>query len=150
MKLIKHLLSAIVISSLSFSVLADSNVASKGSATVSKGSIMIGEGASQVFASAAQSAVGFVVDSIEVSGEIVEVTLVTSAGVAKTSADVTISMASATLETLALSAGTAIEIMQVYNEQKEKVLGYLLLKKGDVLLFVAEEAGLLTLKSHKL
>ena len=129
---------------------ANSEKASEGSAAISQGSIQISEGASKLFKGAAKSSVGFAVGSVEVAGDIATVTLVSLADAAKTSTEVTISMTSATLESLALTAGTLIDVMQVYNEQKEKVLGYLLMDKGDVLLFVAEEAGLLTLKSQKL
>lgn len=130
--------------------LANSDKTSEGSAAISQGSIQISEGAAKLFSGAAKSSVGFAVESIETSGDIAVVTLISMADSAKASTEVTISMTSATLESLALTAGTLIEVMQVYNEQKEKVLGYLLMDKGDVLLFVAEEAGFLTLKSKKL
>ena len=130
--------------------IANSDKASEGSAAISQGSILLSEGASELFVTAAQTSVGFVVESIEVSGNIAKVTLVSGSEAVEASADVVVSMTSATLTSLAITAGTLIEVMQVYNEQKEKVLGYLLLDKGDVLLFVAEEAGLLTLKSQKL
>lgn len=130
--------------------IANSDKASEGSAAISQGSILLSEGASELFVTAAQTSVGFVVESIEVSGNIAKVTLVSGSEAVEASADVVVSMTSATLTALAITAGTLIEVMQVYNEQKEKVLGYLLLDKGDVLLFVAEEAGLLTLKSQKL
>ena len=144
--------------SISGSNFADSDTASDGSAAISQGSILIGKGASELFKASAQSSVGFVVKSVDTSKKVAIVTLTSAADVAKkstkksaqTSAEVTISMTSATLASLALTVGAVIEVMQVYNEQKEKVLGYLLMDKGDVLLFVAEEAGLLTLKSKKL
>lgn len=133
---------------------ADSNTASEGSAAISQGSMLIGKGASELFKASAEASIGFVVKSVDTSKEVAIVTLTSAAKVAeksaKTSAEVTISMTSATLASLSLAVGAAIDVMQVYNEEKEKVLGYLLMDKGDVLLFVAEEAGLLTLKSKKL
>lgn len=148
----KSLQTTILVIALLFSgsSFADSDTASKGSAAISQGSILIGKGASELFKASAQASVGFVVKTVDTSKEVAIVTLTSAADIAEKSAEVTISMTSATLASLALTAGAVIDVMQVYNEQKEKVLGYLLIDKGDVLLFVAEEAGLLTLKSKKL
>ena len=123
---------------------------SKGSAQVSQGSITLGKGASQVLASSAKGSAAFAVDVIEVAGDVAEITLVSTAKTSQTAAEVTVSLASTALASLEIVAGTLIEVMAVYAENKVNVLGYLLLQKGEVMLFVSPEGSTLTISSETL
>jgi hypothetical protein len=127
-----------------------SNTISKGSAQVSQGSIVIGEGASQLFSAAATGSVNFVVDFIEVTGDVAEVVLVTASTAAIGSAVVTVSMTASAVASLAIAAGTVIDIVQVQAEGSAIVLGYLLMNKSQVLLFVSPDGSSLTLHSEKM
>lgn len=127
-----------------------SNTISKGSAQVSQGSIVIGEGASQLFSAATKGSVNFVVDFIEVTGEVAEVVLVSASTAAVGSAVVTVSMTASAVASLAIVAGTVIDIVQVHAEGSAIVLGYLLMKESQVLLFVSPNGSPLTLHSKKM
>lgn len=127
-----------------------SETMSKGSAMVSKGSITLTEGASQVLSQAAAGSVAFTVDVIEVAGDVAEITLISAATGSQASAEITVSITSATVASLAIVAGTVIEIMTIYAENKADILGFLLLQKGDVMLFVSPNESTLTLHSETL
>lgn len=127
-----------------------SNTVSKGSAQVSQGSIVIGEGASQLFSAAASGSVNFVVDFIEVTGDVAEVVLVTGSTAVAGSAVVTVSMTASAVASLAIVAGTVIDIVQVNAETGSVVLGYLLMNKAEVLLFVSADGSPITLHSEKM
>lgn len=127
-----------------------SETLSKGSAQVSQGSITLGTGAFEVLSSAAEGSAKFTVDVIEVVGNVAEITLVSSAQTSQAAAEVTISLASSAVASLAIAAGTAIEIMTIYAENKANVLGYLLMQKGQVMLFVSPEGSSLTIRSNSL
>lgn len=142
------LLVASCLSSQSFA--QDSNTLSKGSTQVSNGSITLGAGASELFSQAADGSAEFIVDFVEVTGEVAEVVLVSVADAGKESVVVTVSVAASTLKTLELAAGVAIEIAKVKAEKKLKDLGYLLTKQGEVLLFLAAQDSSLKLHSQKL
>ncbi len=134
----------------SFTFADDSKNMSKGSSQISKGSILIGEGASQLFSASANGSVNFVVDMVELTGEIAEVVLISSATAATVSTTVTVSMASTAVASLAIFAGTVIDIIRVEAEGSAIVLGYLLMKQNEVLLFVSPDGSSLTLRSSKL
>lgn len=123
---------------------------SKGSSQISKGSISIGEGASQLFSASVKGSVNFVVDTVELTGDIAEVVLISSATATAQSAIVTVSMASSTVASLAILAGSVIDIIQVNAEGSATVLGYLLMNQNEVLLFVSPDGSSLTLRSSKL
>lgn len=123
---------------------------SKGSAQVSQGSITLGKGASQVLESSAEGSAAFVVDVVEVTGDVAEIMLVSTAKTSEAAAEVTVSIASTALASLEIVAGTVIDVMAVYAENKVNVLGYLLLQKGKVMLFVSPEGSTLTISSESL
>lgn len=152
MKMRQHiwltLLVTICLSNPAFS--RGSETLSKGSAQISNGSITLGEGASELFSQAVDGSANFVVDFIEVSGDVAEVVLVSSAEASEKSIVVTISVATSAIKTLEIAAGMAIEVAKIKAEKKLKELGYLLIRQGEVLLFVAAEGSPLTLHSRKL
>ena len=123
---------------------------SKGSAQVSQGSITLGKGASQVLASSAKGSAVFAVDVIEVVGDVAEIILVSTAKTSQAATQITVSLASSALTSLAIAAGTVIEVMTVYAENKATILGYLLLQKGEVMIFVSPEGSTLTISSEVL
>ena len=123
---------------------------SKGSAQVSQGSITLGEGASQVLASSAKGSAVFVVDVIEVAGDVAEIMLVSTAQTSQAASEITVSLASSALTSMAIVAGTVIEVMAVYAENKANILGYLLLQKGEVMIFVSPEGSTLSISSESL
>jgi hypothetical protein len=127
-----------------------SETLSKGSAQVSQGSITIGAGAFEVLSSAAEGSARFTVDVIEVAGDVAEITLVSSAQTSQAAAEITVSLASSAVASLAIAAGTAIEIMTIYAENKANILGYILMQKGQVMLFVSPEGSSLTIHSNSL
>ena len=127
-----------------------SETLSKGSAQVSQGSITMGTGAFEVLSSAAEGSARFTVDVIEVVGDVAEITLVSSAQTSQAAVEVTVSLASSAVASLAIAAGTAIEIMTIYAENKANILGYLLMQKGQVMLFVSQEGSSLTIRSKSL
>ncbi|GAB5415016.1 MAG: hypothetical protein Cons2KO_26190 [Congregibacter sp.] len=144
-RFLKNIVLCLLILVSPFALSDGSQTISKGSAQISKGSIEIGEEASQLFATAAAGSVQFVVDFIEVAGETAEVVLITGSEVATTSATVTVSMTSAAVASLAISAGAVLDVIQIAAEDSAIVLGYLLMDGDRVLLFVAPEASPLTL-----
>jgi hypothetical protein len=111
---------------------------------------VIGEGASQLFSAAATGSVNFVVDFIEVTGDVAEVVLVSGSTALVGSAVVTVSMTASAVASLAIAAGTVIDIVQVQAEGSAIVLGYLLMNKSQVLLFVSPDGSSLTLHSEKM
>jgi hypothetical protein len=123
---------------------------SKGSAQVSQGSITLGKGASQVLASSAKNSAVFVVDVIEVVGDVAEIMLVSTAKTSQAATQITVSLASSALTSLVIVAGAVIEVMAVYAENKLDILGYLLLQKGEVMIFVSPEGSTLTISSEVL
>lgn len=123
---------------------------SKGSAQVSQGSITLGKGASQVLASSVKGSAIFVVDVIEVVGDVAEIMLVSRAETSQTATEITVSLTSSALTSLAIAAGTVIEVMTVYAENKMSILGYLLLQDGEVMIFVSPEGSTLTISSEAL
>jgi hypothetical protein len=127
-----------------------STTMSKGSAQVSKGSVTLSEGASQLLASAGRSAVNFVVDSIEIAGDVAAITLVSAAKTSQAGITVSVSVAASTLSSLAIVAGTAINIMAVLNESQDQILGYLLLDGSRVIIFVTQAGSALSIISEKL
>ena len=127
-----------------------SETLSKGSAQVSQGSITLGTGAFEVLSAAAEGSAKFTVDVIEVAGDVAEITLVSSAQTSQAAAELTVSLASSAVASLAIAAGMAIEIMTIYAENKANVLGYLLMRKGQVMLFVSPEGSSLTIRSNSL
>ena len=142
------IISLLLFSSVTFA--EGSRDMSKGSSQISNGSILIVEGASQLFSTAANGSVNFVVDMVELTGDVAEVVLISSATAATTSAVVTVSMASSAVASLAIFAGTVIDIIRVEAEGSAIVLGYLLMKQNEVLLFVSPNGSSLTLHSTKL
>jgi hypothetical protein len=127
-----------------------SETLSKGSAQVSQGSITLGTGAYEVLSTAAEGSAKFTVDIIEVVGDVAKITLLSSAQTSQAAAEVTVSIASSAVASLAIAAGTAIEIMTIYAENKTNILGYLLMQKGQVMLFVSPEGSTLTIRSNSL
>jgi X-X-X-Leu-X-X-Gly heptad repeat protein len=126
-----------------------SHTMSKGSEQVSKGSVTLSDGASQLLASAGRSAVNFVVDSIEVAGDLAEITLISAAKTSQAAVTVSVNVAASTLSSLAIAAGTAINIMAVLNESQDQILGYLLLDGARVLIFVTQTGSTLSITSEK-
>jgi len=127
-----------------------SKTMSRGSGQVSKGSVTLSEGASQLLASAGRSAVNFVVDSIEVAGDIAEITLVSAAKTSQAGVTVSVSVSASTLTSLAIAAGTVINMMAVLNESQAQILSYLLLDGTRVLIFVTQTGSTLSIVSEKL
>lgn len=127
-----------------------SNTASDGSAMISQGVIAVGDGASHVLAQGASTAVEFTVELIEITGELAQITLTTGVKASQTSAQVMVSIASATVASLAISTGSLIEIIAVYAQDSTQVLGYLLMQQSHVLLFVTENESDLILSSKAL
>jgi hypothetical protein len=123
---------------------------SKGSTQVSQGSISLGKGASQILASSAKGSAVFVVDVIEVAGDVAEIMLISTAKTSVAVTDITVSLASSALTSMAIVAGTVIEVMTVYAENKANILGYLLLQKGEVMLFISPEGSTLSISSESL
>lgn len=114
-----------------------SNTLSQGSAMISQGSLTLGEGASEVLGEASSAAVAFTVDIIEVVGDVATVSLHTSAKASEQSAKVAITLSAASVTSLAIAAGSVIEIMVIYAENNIDVLGYVLLEEAEVMLFVS-------------
>ena len=127
-----------------------SETMSKGSAQVSQGSITLGAGAFEVLSAAVEGSARFTVDVIEVLGDVAKITLVSSALASQKVAVITVSLASTAVASLAIVAGTVIEIMTIHAENKTDILGYLLIQKGEVMLFVSPVNSPLTIRSNTL
>ena len=61
-----------------------------------------------------------------------------------------VALASSAVASLAIAAGTVIEIMTIHAENKADILGYLLIQKGEVMLFVSPVGSPLTIRSSTL
>lgn len=134
----------------SFSVLSadGSNTVSKGSAQTSQGSIVLSEGISEVMLQAGSATVEFTVSAVQTAADVMIITLIPVAESGVIGSEVTLSIASAAFDAASIAVGHALQLMVIYEQEKQEILGYLVMKSQDVLFFVAEQNSPVTLYSE--